>query len=254
MTKALYLSPLTILAIYSFSFSEHQEPKLWQPMAVKTIVNPVVEEEAPAESGYVWNDDAELKPLKKPVRKFLEANPNIDQFEESCANIDACPDYYYLTKDYDLNYPPEQVFKAFVNTKPKELWTGSARFQLSYDPQANDVYTLVEEAPLVAEDMIIALNLKIFGLTSIPVVFKIVTLDKEAGIIEFSYVEENMSHGIQSVHVKDDGAGGTIITHQTRYYSGKKFRDKTLYPFIHHRLTGGFYKNLKRLLADQASN
>lgn len=189
----------------------------------------------------------EYKAIKKPVRKFLKKHPQIDQFEASCPSFEACEGYYYVGKKYELNYTPEQIFSTLCEVSPQELWEGKAAFQLSYVPEENHLYTLLDDAPMVQEDMIIALNLKVLGLTSIPVVFKILTVDRDENHLEFSYVQENKNHGIQSVRIYATEAG-SVVHHESKYYSGKDFRDKKLYPWIHHKLTDSFYENLETLI------
>lgn len=189
----------------------------------------------------------DYKAIKKPVRKFLKKHPKIDEFEASCPSFEACEGYYYVDKKYELNYTPEQIFSTLCEVSPQELWEGKAAFQLSYVPEENHLYTLLDDAPMVQEDMIIALNLKVLGLTSIPVVFKIITVNRDENHLEFSYVQENKNHGIQSVRIYATETG-SVVHHESKYFSGKNFRDKKLYPWIHHKLTDSFYENLETLI------
>ena len=102
------MSPLTILAIYAVTFSN--EPDVDH---ITNLTNTPIEfnDGQTYADEHQWEEELELKSLKKPVRKFLQANPNIEEFTESCSSIDECHDYYFLSKDYELDFAPEDVFK-----------------------------------------------------------------------------------------------------------------------------------------------
>ncbi len=254
MTNTTYLASIGALVLYSWSFTgfKHTNLKPDQTQSTHTVVVHEGLKKLDNVNDH-WKENTDLKEVKKPVRKFMSKNPNIEQFTESCSSIDACEEFYYVAKSYTSAFSAKEVMQTLINTKPQNLWVGRSRFQLSYEPQADQIYTLADDAPVVSEDMIIALNLKIFGVTSIPVVFKILTIDEENNMIEFSYVEQNKNHGVQAIHISDNSEGGSTILHESRFFSGKKFRDQRLYPWIHNKLTDGFYKNLELLTEERFS-
>ena len=236
----MLFSTVTALAITFSTFGDSPQPTVINDFSgLFSISNTELEVKE--------NLGKDFKALKKPVQKFLKKHPEIDKFEASCQSFNDCEGYYYVDRKYELDYSPEQIFSTLCEATPQELWEGKAAFQLSYVPENDQLFTLLDDAPMVQEDMIIALNLKVLGLTSIPVVFKVLTVDHEENHLEFSYVQENKNHGIQSVRIYKTETG-SVVHHESRYFSGKKFRDKKLYPWIHHKLTDGFYENLETLI------
>ena len=218
-----------------------------------SAIIPVLPVELVAELNGDLENTLDLRALKKPIRKFVEANPNIDQFTETCQNMGDCDDMYYMADTYYLDHAPEEIMSVMATSSPQELWTKNSKFQLGYYPAYNNIYTHKDDAPAVEENMIVILQIKLFGIKSIPATFKVVRLDKEDRIVEFSYVEENGNRGIQSLRIYAHENGSKII-HKTQYKSGKNLRDKVLYPWIHGKLTDGFYKNLDKLIVSKQAS
>jgi hypothetical protein len=78
----------------------------------------------------------------------------------------------------------------------------------------------------------------------IPVGFKIINLNREKGILEFSYLRNNKSKGVQQLIVEENG-DKVKLTHSTRFLSGNHFRDNKLYGNFHEVLMDEFYDRLE---------
>jgi hypothetical protein len=190
----------------------------------------------------------EISELKKPVRNFLIKHPDIDKMEASCLSLESCFDFNYVEKEYLLDVTPTELIQALTTRSPAEIWSGKSTYQVSYDQRSAKAYTFEhEDIPFLKEGTVVILNLNILKILNIPVAFKITNLDIENGILEFSYVLENKSQGIQSLKITEDN-GKSVVVHKTRFKSGKKFRDNRLYPVLHNALTDEFYEKLQALV------
>jgi hypothetical protein len=77
--------------------------------------------------------------------------------------------------------------------------------------------------------------------------FEIITVDKEKGIIEFSYIEDNTTHGKQQMNFEQTAEGFTKIIHRSYFKSGSPIRDRYFYPYFHTRLINAYHRNMKKL-------
>src|SRR5690606_30810577 len=78
-----------------------------------------------------------------------------------------------------------------------------------------------------------------------PVSFKIIKIDRNEGVLAFSYTTTNTSKGIQHLSVHNLDEKNISVIHTSRYLSGANFRDKKLYAPFHEQFTDDFYKGLE---------
>lgn len=208
------------------------------------------------------------------VKDFLTTNDEQAQLEPSCTGIEynfgellepVCDDFTvegktftnedfrFHTKTYILNFTKEDFFNSLTTFSPSEIWNGTSKFQAKYNMESTDINYSGDEAITVQVNDIIFLDLKVILIKklitkNIPVGFVVKNLDREKGIVAFSYLKQNESKGVQYLKIKDIPGGMVEIKHDTRYLSGKSFRDKHLYGRFHEKLIDDFYENLETLI------
>lgn len=223
----------------------------------------------------LYAQSIELENIKEnSVKNFLSANNDLSKLEASCTGIEfnfgealepycesfelegktfTNDDFRYHVKTYILNFTKEDFFKALTTYSPSELWQGSSKFQAKYNTDTTEINYSQEENSTVKINDIIFLDLNVVLIKKIiqkhiPVGFMVKNLDPEHGIVSFSYLKQNESKGVQYLNVKDLADGKVQIKHETRYLSGKRFRDKHLYAPFHEKLMDDFYVNLEGLI------
>lgn len=201
--------------------------------------------------------------LPKSINKRLTEYPDLTQYQASCESLFKChdftqenikytnKDFYTHVKAYKLNISKDQLFDALETNHPKNLWNGNADFQLMYRPSTKEEFRKNVNGLRIEIGDIIFLELipKLGPIKAkMPVSFKIVEMNRDEGVLAFSYTTTNTSKGIQhlSVHALDENHVSVI--HTSRYLSGSKFRDQKLYAPFHEQFTDGFYINLEELI------
>jgi hypothetical protein len=66
--------------------------------------------------------------------------------------------------------------------------------------------------------------------------------------MEFSYIENNISQGKQTILFCDGGNGQTKIVHITYFRSKSWLRDDLFYPYFHYKFIEEFHGNMKQLI------
>ena len=201
--------------------------------------------------------------VSKSVQKKVMEFPDFSKYEASCKSLYDCmsfdtekdsfsnSDYHTHVKAYKLNLSKDQLFDALENSHPKDLWQNATNFQMLYRANENKVFYKTSENITVHKDDFITLELtpKLGPIKAkMPVSFQILEINREKGILAFSYLTNNVSKGIQQldVHALDDAH--VAITHTSRYLSGNKFRDNKMYVPFHEQFTDGFYIDLEALI------
>ena len=205
---------------------------------------------------------AQAKFAKSAIKFFDEVTDDLSTIEASCESLDFCysfslkrknlenDDFFIHVKEYQMNASKDELFDALTKQHPKNIWNGDSNFQLSYSPSDNKQLSKDDEHTgiVLGEVILLDLNIKIGKLSaaSMPVAFKIVEIDREAGVLAFSYAKRNKSKGIQHLRVEEKD-GFINIVHTSRFLSNGGFRDK-LYPKFHEQLVDEFYAQLTNLI------
>ncbi len=182
--------------------------------------------------------------IEKNVSTFEELKPSLTP-ESSTAGF-AFVEREYIVKD-SLN----SVWCHYVNTNPAEAWNaGKSNFAMLVSKSHNAIYYPNQQAGSIEKGQIIYLNLNVLkGLKKLCAAFEITNLDNEKKNIEFSYLEDNITHGKQDLQFIETAKGYTKIVHRSYFKSKSKLRDHFLYPYFHTRLTNNYHRNMKRLFS-----
>lgn len=159
--------------------------------------------------------------------------------------------YFKHEKCYTINETIDNVWKVYTNSNAKEVWQyKSSKYLISFDNSTklyNNLYN--QSFDSVKVNKTYGLELTFLKFVKIPVVFQITKIDHDNKVIQFTYMKENKSNGFQTIEFIDLG-GKTIIKHTSYYKSGKKFRDKKIYPFFHEVATDDFHNRMTYLVQE----
>lgn len=182
------------------------------------------------------------------VQAFLDTNGHdMTQLVPSCANFEACGHMNYHMKTYTFKGNAQDAFNLLISLRPYEIWDGSSRFEMEYDPASKSFLGKDHELPEVSQGQVFFLELDITKKMQIPVAFKVVDLNPELKTLSFSYLKQNKSNGIQRITFSQDGENFKVV-HETRFQSESKFRDKHLYGFFHTRLLDDVWESFSKRL------
>lgn len=195
----------------------------------------------------------------KVIKKFLENSPVPLGEMRPSIKTDEVPEvdstykseFGFHSKDYQISKPLEEVWESYMTINPSVAWDNkSSKFAMAYDKDCDCEYYAGDEFGRMRENTQFFLELSVIRILKIPVGFEVTKVDEQNKVFEFTYLENNKSHGRQRLEFLDNGAGGTIIRHSTHFASDKKFRDKHLYAPIHENLLDDFHGNMKKLIED----
>lgn len=177
--------------------------------------------------------------------KKEKASKKLHNFKPSVDDVVDLGKFYEHQKQFVLDGNIEDVWEIFCHTDPRILWHGpKSRFRMAYSLLSETGFYRKESfIPCLNLGMIYNLRLKVLAFYKIPVTFEITKLSHEKKIIEFTYGEDNRSHGKQTLFFESIESG-TRITHTSHYFSGNKIRDKKLYPFFHEKYIDEFHENM----------
>lgn len=187
--------------------------------------------------------------LPGTVREFLDEN-GWDMGGYSASSLKDSSLYQDHHRAYSAAMNPEDLWDIYTNLDPRAAWQGGIiTFGLLYSPRDKRVYTMEDAAvPGFSAGQIYMLDLKLAGFYHIPVAFQISKINHETRFIEFIYLEQNHSNGVQQIRFfpfeNSDGTISTRIEHHSRYSSGSSFRDKILYPPFHNQTIDSFHRNV----------
>ncbi len=153
-------------------------------------------------------------------------------------------------KSYRVHAGIDDVWKKYSSVSPREAWTGKrVKFGFLFN-RFQDAFIYPEDAasPMTVGS-IIYVNLKLLqGIKNLGVAFEVTGMDPEKKIIRFCYLKDGISKGSQEIRFASEPDGTTLVTHDTHYHSGSRFRDQALYPRFHEQLVGEFHENLRRII------
>ncbi len=188
--------------------------------------------------------------LPGSVARFLDRNGwDLSGYESS--DIASLDGFFFHRRTYASPAPPERVWNAYMTLDPSEAWnTPRTRPGVLWDPAAARMYRPPDPAPAFSVGQVYVIEIKILGFLRIPASFRITRIDEPELLIEFVYLERNLSNGVQRLRfLERAGPGGgrsTVIEHTTWYRSGRSFRDRALYGPVHARIIDGFHEGVFR--------
>ena len=151
--------------------------------------------------------------------------------------------------EYVVRDSLSKVWKHYVNTDPSKAWdTRKMNFGMLFCRSKNNIFYPNEVVSKIEKGQVIYLNLNLLkGIKKLCTAFEIMDVNSENAIVEFSYVEDNLTHGKQQMHFFETAKGHTKIVHRSFFRSKSKLRDHFLYPYFHTRLTNNYHRNMKRM-------
>lgn len=195
-----------------------------------------------------WAQEVALPQVSDTVQEFINANgSDASKFVPSCPSFDACSDMYYHVKTYTFKGDAADAFDLLISLKPYEIWEGTSRFEMEYEPSQKRFLGKNHNLPDITEGQIFFLELDITKKMQIPVAFQVVELNSQKKTLSFSYLKQNKSNGIQRITFVQDGDNFNVV-HETHFRSDSKFRDKRLYGFFHTRLLDDVWKRFEKRL------
>lgn len=151
-------------------------------------------------------------------------------------------------KEYKYDFPIEQVWDAYRNAGPNEVWAGPrVFFGFIYDKNTDKIHFNTDKyLPKLEVGMVIFNHLSVLRLTKMNVSFEITKIDDVNKILQFSYLNCNTSAGQQTLKFVADG-NKTIVKHISYFKNESKLRDK-LYPPVHTLLINEHHANMKTII------
>ncbi len=190
---------------------------------------------------------------QKSVLKLIEKlnEKGISDFSELTPSVDENTD----TNGFDSNThifhnsnQIEDVWTDYLKQHPSKIWNGktvSMGFIYSPDQKINifqdDVYPGIKIGQVYFIEMKVLL-----GIVKFPVCFMITRVDNQKHEIEFSYIDQGVSKGRQTIKLIDEGTRGTRIIHSSIHLTENALRDKTMYPIYHKKAISEVHRNIEK--------
>jgi len=189
----------------------------------------------------------------KKIREYLHSQQsrNIQSLVDIKPSMSSNSDnkgYRVDERVYIVKDSVEKVWQHYKYTNPGEAWNGTrVKFGMLFSRKKNKVIYQGEDISSLEPGQVVYLNLKLLrGLSNLATVFEFISIDDEKKVVEFSYVDGNITEGKQQLRFTQTSKGYTQILHTT-YYKGKSAVRDYLYPYFHTRLVNEFHRNMKRL-------
>lgn len=176
------------------------------------------------------------------IISFFDIKPSWTGYQEG---------YHIQKKTYKIKESLNEVWNKYKTTSPADAWNGKKiMFGFMYSKQKEKPVYAGETINQIDTGQVVFLNLKLLKFYNLAMAFEIIAVDPINKIIEFSYIEGNVSQGKQSLQFVDSPGGYTKIIHSSYFKSDSKLRDKFLYPFFHTRTTNEFHRIMRKAIYD----
>lgn len=186
--------------------------------------------------------------IRNNTEKFTDVKPSLEP-TASTAGF-RFHEREYLIKDSLLN-----VWMHYVQTNPSIAWNASRfSFGMLFSKNSNQLIYPNGDVDGIDKGQIIYLNLNVLKIKKLATAFEITTVNDTKKVIEFSYVEDNITHGKQQLLFSQTRKGFTKIIHCTYFKSQSALRDHFLYPYFHTRLANTYHRNMKHLLKQKKTS
>lgn len=152
-------------------------------------------------------------------------------------------------KEYFVKGSLKEVWEHYLVTSPSDSWNSKkVSFGMLFSKNEKKVSYKNDHVSKIDTGQVVYLNLKLFsGLANVASVFEFIRIDVKRKILEFSYIEGNITKGKQQLQFIETQNGNTQIIHSSFYKSNSYLRDRLIYPYFHTRLINEFHRNMKRL-------
>ncbi|MBS1647910.1 MAG: hypothetical protein JST67_11270 [Bacteroidetes bacterium] len=209
--------------------------------------------------GQLKLDDITLSRIEqRKIRRYIkqEIKKGKHQFKEIHSSWGKDKDlssYRKSEKSFFLKGKLQDIWNGYVSANPSKSWEGGrVSFGLLLQKYPDHIFYRKDAIGGVDTGQVYFLNLKILlGAFKIPVAFEIITVNNKDKVIEFSYLDDNKSKGVQRIQYTEGKNGKIKIVHTSYFKSDSNFRDKFMYPFFHRRIINSFHRNMKKILTSE---
>lgn len=145
----------------------------------------------------------------------------------------------------------EEVWDAYTQDKPQEVWKGPmVNFLFSYSERDQKLYYPDDaDMPVFHEGQQFFCLVDILG-PRLVVGLKLMRMDEESRELEIAYLRGGMYRGTQVLSFAGKGSY-TEITHKSYFRSKSWIMDAVIYPFFHDMTTGEHHRTVKEKLEKQ---
>ena len=186
--------------------------------------------------------------ISNHVETFSDVKPSLEPTSST-------EGFLFHEREYVVKDSLHKVWNHYVNTNPGDAWNaGKMNFGVMFSKNNNELVYPSDKVEKIEEGQVVYLNLNVLRLKKIATAFEIITVDGKDGMIEFSYVEDNITRGKQQLNFTETAKGKTKIIHRSFFRSKSKLRDHFLYPYFHTRMTNTYHRNMKKLYKNQSIN
>lgn len=180
--------------------------------------------------------------IKNKTERFSDVRPSLEPMASTKG-------FRFHEREYVIKDSLAEVWSHYVHTNPSIAWNASRfSFGMLFSKSNNELVYPNGQVDGIDPGQVIYLNLNVLKIKKLATAFEITTVDNNEKVIEFSYVEDNITHGKQQLSFSQTRKGFTKITHRTYFKSESALRDHFLYPYFHTRLTNTYHRNMKHLL------
>lgn len=211
---------------------------LWQKAACQASYNDIKWEQIP----------------QKKVRKYIIEQQERAQIsfladlKATCQDSNSLMDLFSYKKSYRVKANKNNVWETYKQSNPTAAWTNrKSACALVYERSSDHVHYADEEINGIEAGQVLFMDLKLMkGLVHLATAFEITKVEDEVGVIEINYTEAGINRGKQIIKMHEAPDGSTIIEHSSMISSGRKFRDRVLYPYFHNRLINTFHRKMRQ--------
>jgi hypothetical protein len=194
---------------------------------------------------------------QKKVREYLieqqeNTKKSLTDIEPSIKPDSKLEGFRIHEKEYFLKDSIAKVWRHYLVTNPGDSWNGKkVSFGMLFSKKDKKIIYCNESISHIETGQVVYVNLKLLqGLANLVTAFEFITIDNEKRMLEFSYIDGNITEGKQCLQFIKAPKGYTRIIHTTYYKSSSFLRDK-LYPYFHVRIINEFHRNMKKLYLSQ---
>lgn len=179
--------------------------------------------------------------IENDISTFSDVKPTL----ESTSSTDG---FKFHEREYMVKDSLNKVWTHYLYTDPGVAWNvGKMNFAMLFSKNENNLIYKNEDVEKIEIGQIVYLNLNLMKIKNIATAFEIIKVDKDSGVIEFSYVEDNATSGKQQLNFVQTAKGNTKIIHRSYFKSESVLRDLFLYPYFHTRMTNTYHRNMKKM-------
>jgi hypothetical protein len=182
--------------------------------------------------------------MPRGVRRFVELHGvNLSSLETSDTHHPE--EFRRHLRFYHVDVTADVLWQTYRNIDPREAWSGPiSRFGLLHQPEEDALYFQnSERLPELNENQTYLVNLRFASFAQLAAAFRITRISDKHRTIEFTYLEQNKSNGLQRITIRPH-ADGALIEHFSLFRSGRAFRDRVLYPPFHTRAIDEFHRHV----------